>query len=263
MADSSACWKDSVPVQETNATLINTYLDKAGVSASIQKGGVRWFAGECMKRWRVVDCHKDGSACSGAVNVDLGALQGAQLGTTALGAGIGIAGAAGAFSSGGALAGIGLTSAVAGIATAGIGLLAIPFALIAKHAANVALEDKTLCEISQTFNAYEEQIEQALRSGRITVGQAQLYMSQVESQMISALQPHVKSYNGYYYFTMATKATSLFLREQVYSKLAPSQVASTVGAVLQGAGVPQTVAGFNTSTVALLAGGLLLFKKFF
>jgi hypothetical protein len=67
MADSSACWNGPVPVLENNATVITQYLNKAGIDKNLQKGGVYWLSGECLKRHRIVYCHKNGTPCNAAV----------------------------------------------------------------------------------------------------------------------------------------------------------------------------------------------------
>jgi hypothetical protein len=187
----------------------------------------------------------------------------AGTGAALAGTGLGIAGS---LSAGTTVLGVGLGAlgAVAG----GVGaLLAVPFALIQRHAQMVKLEDQTLCEISATYNAYAVKIEQALVSRQLTLAQAQAYIQEVNAQMQSALSGHVKNCNGYCYYVNACKALTLFLSEYVYPRMAPSPIASAIGGsvddALGQAGIPATIAGFSTKTLLSIGGAALLVRKFF
>lgn len=102
----------------------------------------------------------------------------------------------------------------------GIAALTIPFAIIAAHAKKVAQEKNLLCGVTTGYNAYADQIEVNLKSGKITVVQASQTLAQVVAQLEGQLRGMIKQGNGPYGMGIILKAILAYNVTVVYPALA-------------------------------------------
>lgn len=183
-----------------------------------------------------------------------GASKALSIGGTAAGTFSGITGIATGTTSiaAGGIAGAG---AIAGIAAFGAGLLLLPLAFIAHHSAEVALEQKVLCAVSSGYNDFADQVEGLLKSGSITLDQANNMADQMQQQIVNALASGLKSCNARCYYTYAIKAVTMFCKERWYPALAAQAQKANTPAVVSD--VQSLLTGNSGKTIAV-GGGLIL-----
>lgn len=240
------CWHLDLPILENDQTLIDSYLDRSGVSSSIQNGGVRWLADQSIKRHRLLYCKSTQGDCGTVTPPDLSAARDTKL----AGLGLGIAGGTGLLGAG--LGALGLAGAAAGAATAGLSLIpTVLIGIFTHHAQAVKLEQDTLCDVSSKYNAYAQAIEQAVASGQLTVAGAQQTSQAIANVLTQELQQGYKDCNAYCYYVYCLKATELFAREIVYPKLAQPLTTQLVNEVTKPANLAMLV-GLGVAAKILL-----------
>lgn len=153
-----------------------------------------------------------------------GTAKGIGIGSSAAGAFSGSVGVATGLTGSAAIeaGGLAAAGAIASIAAFGAGLIALPFAFIAHHSAEVALEKKVLCSVASGYNDFADQMDGLLATGNISVAQASQLADQIQQQIVTALQSGYKNCNARCYYTYAIKALTLFNKEKGYQILAAS-----------------------------------------
>lgn len=190
--------------------------------------------GDCPKNTQI---HITGASVSKAFGVG-GAAAGLTSGV--IGLTTGVTGSAAL-----AAGGIATLGAALGFASLGAGLLAIPFALVAHHDQAIALEQQTLCAVSSAYNTFADQIEPLIRSGQVSLAQANSLADQMQDEIVKALASGYKTCNARCYYTYGIKALTKFCKERFYPSLVPTLPAP----------VADLMNGTITQNLPELAGG--------
>lgn len=203
--------------------------------------------GDCPKNTQI---HITGASVQKALGVG-GAAAGITSGVIGLTTGV---------TGGAALAagGIATLGAALGFASLGAGLLAIPFALTAHHDAAIALEQQALCAVSSAYNTFADQLEPLIRSGQVSLDQANTLADQMQDEIVKALASGYNTCNARCYYTYGIKALTRFCKERFYPSLVPK--IGPIGDIVNGT-VTQNfpeLAGGAAIVLGLMRGSLLL-----
>lgn len=256
-AASYASCEGGAVIDQTPDAQLSTYAAQAGASSN---NFTMCLAIAYLKTHRIFYFKNSPGDCGTTSSIQVSV--GGQILKTApgvAGAGLGIAGGLGTTS----IAGVGL--GVLGAATAGVGLLALPvLAITAHHAAAVANEQKTLCDVSVAFNQAIPAIESAVQTGNASVAQASQALDGIASQLDSVLATIAKpntSPNAATGFRIGLKALVLYYKAIILPQLAPSNPVSGLLSGLFGSNVGTSTGqggtgatSSNGKSLALLAG---------
>lgn len=148
-------------------------------------------------------------------------------------------------------------SAGLGIASAGIGLLAIPLiGIFTHHAQAVAQEQTIACQVSVGFNSAAPSIDEGVASGQLTIEQGIQAMAVLTGELKKQLASIVKSCNLACGFTAFLDAHMDFARE-LYPKIAPSGLLSLApDGVKQGVQAATQIAQQVTEQAQRLTAGI-------
>lgn len=169
-------------------------------------------------------------------------------------------GLSGGSSAAGAVGGLATAGSSFALAATGIGIVVGIGALItgiigAHHAAAVATEQATLCDLSNKWAQYASAVEQGVASGQYNLQDANTNLASAIQQLDAGIQHIYKSCNAACYYRKVLQALLIFNKEKVYPSLVPKPVA---GGILGNLGK-----GLGTSTfpkVALLGGAAVAAK---
>lgn len=159
----------------------------------------------------------------------------------------------------GSFAGLGLTGAALGAATAGIGaVVGIGLMLLQHHSQAVIREDATLCQFVPQINSSIAQIDAAVQAGKMTAAQASSAFAQLYTLAKQAFASIMKPCNAECLILGRLKAIGMY-RCTLYSRAeqaAAAAASSGSGSILGGASGGSTP-GLGT-VAAIIGGGALL-----
>ena len=101
------------------------------------------------------------------------------------------------------------------------GVAAIMGGFTAAHAAAVANEQSTICEVAVNTNRYLQALEQAVKGGQLTADSAASVVNQLATQFDVILQAITKSCNAACGFRIALRALAAYENDIVFPALVP------------------------------------------
>lgn len=209
------CGVGLVPsLQPYNSNDPNAAAIRAAVVQSQPSGAPANYAiaaEACLRAGGILYWNADGSACA-FPTVSGGVTSGQIVGLSGSAAS-GIFGGLGAAGIIGGAATLGITAAIS-LAVGGIETI------FANHAAAVANENRTICQVAGYFNGAKAQIDNAVRSGQISSDQGVAYLTQVANQAKSGLASIMKVCNASCVYQGVLQAFINFARTW-YDSIAP------------------------------------------
>ena len=241
-------------IRYTNLQQLGLYADRVGSSDNKAPETVKQLVMASLATNRLIYCKAKTGDCgtpqkpsgTGAVG-DI--LKFAPVGTSA-------ALSIGALGHFGALAASTTLGTALGAATLGLGLIAIPFfAITAHHAQAVAMEQSTLCSVTNAWNGFADAVEQALTAGKAGLQDALVALKNTHDQLVGALGGIEKGMNAAFFFHKALDALQIWDKEIIFPSLVPGSTQSVPGQ--SGASTP------GSFLPALAIGGVAAKVAFF
>jgi hypothetical protein len=228
----------------------NDPLPYQPVLAKFKPAGIGSFAtfyqnlGEaCLRARALLFCNTRPGDC-GAIQGS-GGISGEQIAGVVGGTGISVASALTA-----PLAAAAGLSAVAGVATAGAGLvLTAVLQIFQNHAAAEAQQSNVLCQLIPQFNQLVQKVDQAVFTGQATPEQAIITLQQAAQQFANADSHLTKSCNAFCAFNAIAAAFSEISKYIYGIEPIPGQISSSMAPTGIGTSgeIPQSFAGIPGS----------------